>query len=239
MSSVKSDSILNRKNSRLVQIKLSRRRKQMWKYAILFIVTLLAITGGAFFANSADVNAQDSTVEPNEQVQNAWERVQDAGSYHFSSDVKQITTPGASVQNVGRRSQTDQIYLEGMADIDATAMEFRLWSETGSLLQDGGSLAVRVADGKTYTQRDEGAWEEAHDFTQALAPAGDFMSYLVAARDITDIGEETRAGLTFTRYAFTLDGPTFARSVQQQMAEAMRQRGDVPPGIRFEAPALL
>ena len=155
----------------------------------------------------------------------AWERVQAAGSYHFSSDVTQTTTPSASVRNVGRRSQTDQIYLEGMADIDATAMEFRLWSGSGSLLQDGSSLAARVADGKTYTKQNEGEWQEASDFTQSLAPAGDFMSYLVAARDITDLGEETRAGLTFTRYAFTLDGPTFARSVQQQMVEAMRLEG--------------
>ncbi len=167
----------------------------------------------------------------------AWDRVQAAGSYHFSSDVTQTTTPSASVLNAGRRSQTDQIYLEGMADLDATAMEFRLWSENGSLLQDGSSLSARVADGKTYTKQNEGEWVEASDFTQSLAPAGDFMSYLVAARDVTDLGQETRAGLTFTRYAFTLDGPTFARSVQQQMADAMRLKGDVPDGIRFEAPS--
>ena len=86
-------------------------------------------------------------------VERAWEKVRAAGSYHFSSDVTQTTTPSASVRNVGRRSQTDQIYLEGMADIDATAMEFRLWSGSGSLLQTGSSLAARVADSKTYTKQ--------------------------------------------------------------------------------------
>ncbi|MBP7962070.1 MAG: hypothetical protein KBG20_01155 [Caldilineaceae bacterium] len=63
------------------------------------------------------------------------------------------------------------------------------------------------------------------------------MGYLVAARDVTDLGQETRAGLTYTRYAFRIDGPTFALSVRAQLDEAMRQKGDVPPGVTFEAPA--
>ena len=139
--------------------------------------------------------------------------------------------------NAGRTSQTDQLYLEGHADAGAEVLEFRLWSDSGSLLQAESSLAVRVAEGKTYTQQNGGAWQESSDFTQAIAPAGDFMSYLVAARDVADLGQETRAGLTFTRYAFRIDGPTFALAVRQQIDEAMRQKGDVPPGVTFEVPA--
>jgi shikimate 5-dehydrogenase len=48
----------------------------------------------------------------------------------------------------------DQLYLEGDADIDTAALEFRLWSEGGSVLHEGDSLAVRVADGNTHVQLD-------------------------------------------------------------------------------------
>jgi len=167
----------------------------------------------------------------------AWAQARTAGAYRFTSDVTQTTTPSASVLNAGRTSRTDQLYLDGHADAATEALEFRLWSDSGSLLQAESSLAVRVADGKTYTQQNGGAWQESSDFTQAIAPAGDFMSYLVAARDVTDLGQETRAGLTFTRYAFRMDGPTFALAVRQQIDEAMRQKGDVPPGVTFEVPA--
>ena len=167
----------------------------------------------------------------------AWERAQDAGAYRFSSDVEQITTPTASVLNAGRSSKVDRFYLEGDADIANGAMEFRLWSNGGSVLQEDDSLAVRVADGKTFTKRNAGEWQEGDDFTTTIAPAGDFMNFLAAAEDVTDLGQETLAGVTFTRYAFRIDGPTFARLIRDQTQEAMRQTGELPPGVNFDISA--
>ncbi len=132
----------------------------------------------------------------------AWERVQDAGSYHFTSDVVQITIPAATITNVGRPSRTEQLYLEGQSDLEAAAVEFQLWSEDGSILDAESGLAVRVADGKSYTRQGTGDWQESSSFSDSIAPEGDFMAYLAAARDITPHAPETRAGITFTRYSF-------------------------------------
>ena len=167
----------------------------------------------------------------------AWDRAQDAGAYQFSSNVEQITTPTASVLNAGRSSKVERFYLEGDADVANGAMEFRLWSDGGSVLQEGDSLGVRIADGKTFTQKNGGEWQEGDDFTQTIAPAGDFMNFLAAAENVTDLGQETIAGVTFTRYAFDIDGPTFAKLIRNQTEEAMRQKGELPPGVNFELSA--
>ena len=103
----------------------------------------------------------------------AWEHAQAVGAYQFSSDVEQISTPTVSVLNAGRSSKVDRFYLEGDADIANDAMEFRLWSNGGSVLQEGDSLAVRVADGKTFTKQNTGEWQEGDDFTTTIAPARD------------------------------------------------------------------
>ncbi|MBP7962071.1 MAG: hypothetical protein KBG20_01160 [Caldilineaceae bacterium] len=49
----------------------------------------------------------------------AWARVRAEGAYRFTSEVTQTTSPTASVRNVGRTSRSDQLYLEGHADVDA------------------------------------------------------------------------------------------------------------------------
>ena len=54
------------------------------------------------------------------------------------------------------------------------------------------------------------------------------------ARDVIAHEPETRAGITFTRYSFQIDGPTFALFVRNQTEAAMRARGELPQGVRFE-----
>ena len=164
----------------------------------------------------------------------AWQRVQDAGSYHFTSDVVQITIPTAKVTNVGRPSRTEQLYLEGQSDLDAAALEFQLWTDGGSVHTPESSLSVRAADGKSYIRQGTGDWQESSSFSDVIAPAGDFMAYLAAARDIVTHAPETRAGITFTRYSFQIDGPTFAVFTRDQMEAAMRARGELPNGVHFE-----
>ncbi len=164
----------------------------------------------------------------------AWEQAQDAGSYSFTSDVVQVTIPAPTISNVGRPSRTEQLYLEGQSDLDAAALEFQLWTEGGSVHAPESGLSVRAADGKSYTRQGTDDWQESSSFSDDIAPAGDFMAYLAAARDITAHEPETRAGITFTRYSFQIDGPTFAAFARNQMEAAMRARGELPNGVQFE-----
>ncbi|MCB0093613.1 MAG: hypothetical protein KDE54_37245, partial [Caldilineaceae bacterium] len=49
----------------------------------------------------------------------AWEKARAAGSYHFESEVTQITMPTAKVTNVGRSSRTERFQLNGANDLRA------------------------------------------------------------------------------------------------------------------------
>ena len=177
-----------------------------------------------------------SSTTSGDRLAAAWDLAQRAGSYRFTSDVEQTTTPSASILNAGRSSRVDRLHLQGLANVADAAMEFRVWSGGGSVLSESDSLAIRVEDGKTYQRVGTGEWDQTSDFSQMIAPEGDFMSYLVAARDITELGTETRGPLAITRYRFELDGPTLATSMTENLEQAMRQRGELPAGATLESP---
>lgn len=158
-----------------------------------------------------------------------------AGSYRFSGDMLQVTTPSSTVANVGRASQTDQLYLEGQISLDERQAEMRLWSQDGAVSQGQSGLGVRVEGGKTLIREGAGAWQERPGFTDGFAPDGDLMAYLVAARDVEAHAPETRAGITFTRLTFGLDGPTLATYLRDQLDRALRDREVVPAGMQADA----
>ncbi|HMN26743.1 MAG TPA: hypothetical protein PKE45_01215, partial [Caldilineaceae bacterium] len=166
----------------------------------------------------------------------AWERARTAGSYHFTSDVTQVTLPLAKLTNVGRASRTDKLYLEGQNDLRAEQKTFPLWSAGGSVLQAESGLSVRTKGGKTFARRGAGAWEEVDDVTGSLAPQGDFLSYLAALKAVQAQPAEQRGGIPFTRYTFQIDSPKFARYMQQQMEATLRARGELPPGLQLDVP---
>ena len=156
-------------------------------------------------------------------VHTAWQHVQAAGSYHFAGDVTQVTTPSATVTNIGRASREDTLHLEGEADLRHHRMTLRLWTRGGSVAQPDSGVEVEVVDGKTRVRQSGGAWQESGDITGGLAPEGDFTSYLQAIRQITARPAQTRAGLTFTPYSFAVDGPAFAGYMRDQIEAAMRR----------------
>ncbi|NJO05067.1 MAG: hypothetical protein HC876_05800 [Chloroflexaceae bacterium] len=167
-------------------------------------------------------------------ITQAWQRVQAAGSYHFSSEVTQITTPHATVLNIGRSSQEQHLYMEGQTHLHERTAALRLWTGAGSVLDAASGLAVRIEDGKTWVREGNGIWQEADGFSDTMMPQGDFMAYLAAVRDVTAHAPETRAGLTFTRYTFSLDGPTLATYMRDQVAATMQRQGELPPGVQLE-----
>ena len=194
-----------------MRICISQRRIVAWALVLLAISPLLGWILRPVVTNAV-------TPDP---VTAAWARAC-GGSYHFTSDVTQVTLPLATLTNVGRTSRTEKLYFEGQNDLHASRLEMTLWSEGGSVLQTESGLSIRSEGGKTFARRAGGEWEEIDDVTGAIAPQGDFMTYLAALKDVQPQPAETRGGVTFTRYTFEIDSPRFATYMHQQMEATLR-----------------
>lgn len=180
------------------------------------------------------------TLEPHPALA-AWERVRQAGSYHFAADITQITTPLATVTNVGRTSTRNAFAMQGATDLHKETMQMRLWSEGGSVLLPGDGMEMRVEDGKAYARQGGQEWEEVDSGLGAFAPGGDFLGYLVGARDLHEAGSETRTlptgeTVSFTRYTFTINGPRLAMQMRERLERQLTEQGELPPGIALDAP---
>src|SRR5262245_18464831 len=46
-----------------------------------------------------------------------WQRAKQAGSYRFSADIVQTTTPLARIDNVGRQSKQDRLHVKGQTSL--------------------------------------------------------------------------------------------------------------------------
>ncbi|NJK81828.1 MAG: hypothetical protein HC914_18990 [Chloroflexaceae bacterium] len=147
--------------------------------------------------------------------------------------------PHATLTNVGRTSQEDQFYLEGTTNLREQAMQMRLWLGGGSTATPAHAVEVRIEQGKTLIRQGTDTWQEVESLTDSFAPQGDFLSYLVAVRDITTHEPETRHGRTFIRHTFTIDGPAFAVFMRDQITQALHARGELPPGMQFAPPEAL
>ncbi|MFN8440638.1 MAG: LamG-like jellyroll fold domain-containing protein [Caldilineaceae bacterium] len=209
--------------------------------ALTALVLVATVAFGALWW--PDVTRAATRLTTSDPVTAAWEKARAAGSYAFTSDVLQKTIPVASLANVGRSSRSEALYLEGQNNLRTQTLELTLWSQGGSALNADSGVSLRTENGKTYTRRGGRSassaepWQEGDNFTEGFAPQGDFLGYLVAIRDVTAGATETRGGITFTRYAFTLDGPAFANYMHEQMTVALRAKGELPPGVQLDAPA--
>ena len=92
-----------------------------------------------------------------------------------------------------------------------------------------------MVDGVATQRQGASEWAPATDVADTVVPAGDYLTYLSAARDITELGTESRGGVEFTRYGFRIDGAAFGQSVVEQM----ERLGDVPAGTRVSIPSRL
>jgi len=165
-----------------------------------------------------------------------WQRAKEAGSYHFSADIVQTNTPLATIDNVGRQSKQDRLHVEGQTSLRDRKLDMTLWSQGGSVVDATSGVQVRVEGDHAEVRQGDQPWQPVGDFTGLFAPESDFMTYLVAARDVADHGPDSRGGLSFSRYGFTIDGPAYAAYVRDQMQHQMELKGDLPPGGRLELP---
>lgn len=122
---------------------LSQRRVALIGLAILAISALIGLMIQPYATRAARTDP----------VTAAWEAARAAGSYHFTSDVTQMTLPTASIANVGRSSRTEKLYLAGQNDLATERMELTLWSEGGSALNAASGLSIRSEQGKTFARR--------------------------------------------------------------------------------------
>ena len=203
---------------------------QLWHHR--FVPFILVFVAGALALGLAIRPQAAAAVQP-DPVSAALARARAAGSYHFDSDVIQVSIPAPKASNVGRGSRTTQLHLQGQADLRAETMEMRLWSGGGSVLLDQSGTAIKVDHGKTYIRRGAGDWQESGSVADGIAPQGDFMAYLSAVRGIQAHAPETHAGIVVTRYSFTVDGPAFATFVRDQLEQAMRARGALSSGSQL------
>ena len=204
----------------------------------VLVVCIIFLSSFFLLSEQTAVSALPSFTSPSaaDNLHAAWERVREAGAYSFTADIIQETIPVATAGNVGRTSSQDRLLLQGETNPPADQMNLRLWSEGGSILQAESGIEIKVEGDQAFGRRGAESWQEIDNFTGLFAPDGDFLAYLTAVTDVTDLGTETRAGRTFTRYAFTIDGPAYAHHVRAQLEQEMSQNGELPPGIELGLP---
>lgn len=213
-------------NSTVGQCGQDRSRHRARRMALVLIGTVAVLAAaGVVRAGEAD------------PVRAAWQSAGDAGSYRFTSDVEQVTHPASSAGNVGRSSWTEHLRIEGHTNATARETELAMWTDGGSVVSETPTMTMRIDDGVTSIKHGLGEWAETGATDSIVAPDGDLMGYLVAARDVERVGTNQRGDESFTRYRFTLDGPAFAASVRDHLEDTMRGRGELSPAARLELPA--
>jgi subtilisin-like proprotein convertase family protein len=166
----------------------------------------------------------------------AWERAREAGSYHFTADIRQTVVPQPTILNVGRESKVETFHLEGQTNLPDRQLHLTLWSQGGSVLDPDSGIEVKVEGDQAFVRQGSQAWEEIADFTGVFAPQGDFMAFLAAARDVHEV---TDHAAHTTRYAFRIDGRAYAAHVRDQLQQYYTERGELPPDVELDVPAQL
>ncbi|MBM4467761.1 MAG: hypothetical protein FJ014_19800, partial [Chloroflexi bacterium] len=183
---------------------------------------------------------------PQDELHDAWQRAQQAGSYRFTADAEQTIIPrpiprmiGQTDQRVDMRIEGDvtspdharlQLRLEG-AGLNVPPLEFVQEGTATYLLQDGEKIPVENPAGLS-------------------SPTGDYLGYLAAAENVKreDVKREDvkREGMNsrFThhvsRFTFDINGSRFANHVRDQMEAQLGDSGQLlPPGVELSPSPLL
>ena len=201
-------------------------------YVFLVLIGLLA----AFFylQDSPPSWASPARISAERQVQAAWQKARRVGVYRYNTTIVQTTWPLPRLENVGLSSTQQRIYLEGQADLPAQMLQMKLWSDGGNVRTEQDALAIKVEDGQVVGRVGPGDWKGVDDFTGLFAPDRDLLTYLVAARNVTQARQENRGGVSFARHTFDLDGPAFARYMRDQMEAELQRKGKLPVGVNLD-----
>jgi hypothetical protein len=168
-------------------------------------------------------------------LEEAWQRAQRAGRYEFTATIVQTTTPRAKPSNIGRTSRTDTMQIDGRTNLADQQTHLTLWSD-GYNTPTQRVVEVQVDKGVAQGRQGEGAWQQLDGFDNAVAPQGDVMAYLHAAKDIKAQPPTAESSATFRRYAFNVDGPGFASYMRTLIEQQVARKNKLSTGISVTLP---
>jgi hypothetical protein len=203
------------------------KRHNLWNLVLGSVIFLSIIV-------APHISQAQSSHSPTQEIQRAWQRASDMGAYRYSTTIAQTTHPLLKLENVGLGSTTERIYVEGDMDAAAHLMDLKLWADGGNTTSGENSIEVHVAHGEASGRVGNGEWQDIDDFDNLFAPGRDPLAYVAGARDVAKAGTETRAGVTFDRYTFRLDGPAFAAHMRDLLEAELRRKGELPTGLRLD-----
>ncbi len=209
---------------------------------LLLVVSLLGLV--LMGALLLPVPLRSASLSPRQQVQAAWERALNQDAYRYTAVAVQTTHPTLRLENAGLGSQQTRFYMEGEVSRPQELVRLKLWRGAGRVGEDDNALEVKLEAGRAYG-RAAGAtdWQDlaaqgGSAFTDVFAPGNDPLLYLSAARDIRDLGAgAVTAGVqsqAYTRFAFTVDGLSFAETLRDQVQARLEREGRWPVGLTLD-----
>ena len=210
---------------RTIERKTTRHFAGRWLFMAALLMLILL---GGRFAGAAERNP----------IQSVWQRVVASGSYAFTAEITQTTTPLAAIENIGRTSSSERLYLEGSTALADETMRMTLWQNGGSVGHGSNESGIEIeVDGATARARMPGqAWESIDNVTGLFAPGGNFLAWLNAVDNVVDHGEQqTQTALgsvRYTRHTFDIDSRAYARFVREQLTAS----DPLPAGLTRQLP---
>jgi len=173
---------------------------------------------------------------PEREVLAAWKRAQQAGSYRFTADIRQTTTPKSNIFNVGRTSEEEALHLEGETNLQERQLYMTLWSQGGSVANPGSGVEIKVDGDRAYARQGVRDWQEVNNFTGLFAPQGDFMAFLAAAKNVKRESMDSSLTVDISRFTFDIDGRSYAAYMRDQLEKHLIEKGELPPGVNLDLP---
>ena len=204
--------------------------RRLWRLGMGATVTLLLLL---LAYGVTTWSAQART--PQGTIDQIWQRVREVGAYEFTADITQEVVPVASITNIGRSSQRQDLHIQGSTNLRAQEMVMTLWSQGGNVLDRASGLELKTAQGRLLARKGGSDWQEINNFTDAIMPQADFTTFLAGATNIKVVNDGT-TGQAHRHYSYDIDGATFAAYLRTQVARQMTQRGELPPNANLELP---
>ncbi|MBM7844941.1 LamG-like jellyroll fold domain-containing protein [Herpetosiphon giganteus] len=203
----------------------------------LIVAVLVLISVGVGVGNQAKT--------PQAMIERAWEQAGASGSYRYQASIEQTTYPVAAITSAGRQPQVDHVAIEATVDASNQELEMQLWN--GADRNPTKAHSLRLHKGQVEQRQGLGAWQpgDVQDLN-GIAPAGNLLSFLIAADDVQVLGQETRAfdtasgatldlSLTYDHVGFSLDGSRLADQLAPMLEQHIRASRNVPAHVVLDA----
>jgi PKD repeat protein/nitrous oxidase accessory protein NosD len=171
--------------------------------------------------------ARQMSVE--KQLEAARRRALDAGSYRYETEIRQTLIPRPLPELIGRGDERVNWHAQGEVQLPDHS--------TTTIWFDGADPLTLIREGQQTFLKQGDTIKEVQDPTQLVTPSVDFLAYLDAAKNVRQLEPQRAGGMSYTRYAFEIDGPRFAEQVRQQIERELA--GELPEGGQIAAPRIL